>query len=59
MNDFKRSIWPIDGTMTSITTPGLSEPESNHNEGVLHIPGLEPHNEMQFSVIQFDQSESL
>ena len=30
-----RSIWPIDGTLTSITTLGHSEPGSNGNEGVL------------------------
>ena len=28
------SIWPIDGTLTGITTP--SGPESNDNEGWLH-----------------------
>ena len=32
---------------------GQSGPESNGNEGVLHIPqtpGLETHNQMQFSI---------
>ena len=32
------SIWPIDGTLSSATTPGQNEPESNSNEKVLHIP---------------------
>ena len=32
------SSWPIDGTLTSTTTPGHSKPGSNGNEGVLHIP---------------------
>ena len=32
------SIWPIDRTFLSATTPGQSEPESNGNEGVLFIP---------------------
>ena len=31
-------MWPIDGTLTGTTTPGQSEPESNGNEGLLHIP---------------------
>ena len=31
------SIWPIDGTLRDITSPGQSEPESNGDEGVLHI----------------------
>ena len=35
---FKCSIWPIDKTQTSATTPGQSEPGSNGNEEVLHIP---------------------
>ena len=30
------SICPIDGTLTDITTPGLSEPENNVNQGVFH-----------------------
>ena len=34
----KSSIWFIYGTLTSTTTPGQSEPGSNGNEGVLHIP---------------------
>ena len=40
--------------ITGITTPGCSGPVSKDNEGVLHIPqiwGLEPHNQIQFSVI--------
>ena len=32
------SIGPIDGILTSTTTPGLSEPENNGNEGLLYIP---------------------
>ena len=32
------SIRHIDGTLTSITIPGQSGPESNGAEGVLHIP---------------------
>ena len=31
-------IWPIDGNKTGSTTPVLSRPESNGNEGALHIP---------------------
>ena len=44
LNSFKYSkwlnscIWPIDGTLTSTTTPGLCGPGSNANKGVLHIP---------------------
>ena len=29
---------PIDETLTGTTTLGQSEPESNSNEGVFHIP---------------------
>ena len=32
------SIWPIEGTLTGIITPGQSGPGSNSNERVLHIP---------------------
>ena len=32
------SIWPIDRTLSSATTQDQSGPESNGNEGVLHIP---------------------
>ena len=31
------SIWPIDRTLLSATTPGQSEPGSNGNQGVLCI----------------------
>ena len=31
------SIWPIDNTLSGVTTPGQSEPGSNGNEGVLYI----------------------
>ena len=32
------SIWPIDRTFSSVTTPGQSGPGSDGNEGVLYIP---------------------
>ena len=32
------SIWLIDGTLSVATTLGQSEPESNGNKGVIHIP---------------------
>ena len=32
------SIWPTDRTLSSVTTPGQSEPGSDGNEEVLHIP---------------------
>ena len=32
------SLWPIDRTLSSATTPVQSGPEINANEGVLHIP---------------------
>ena len=35
---FNSSIWPIDGTLTGVTTQSLSGPGSNGNEEVLHIP---------------------
>ena len=31
-------IWFRDRTLSSVTTPALSGPESDDNEGVLHIP---------------------
>ena len=31
---------PINGTQTGTTTSGQSEPWSNDNEGVLHIPQI-------------------
>ena len=31
-------IWSIDGTLTGTTNLGQNGPESNDNEGVLHIP---------------------
>ena len=34
------SIWPIDRTLSSATTPGQSGPGSNGNEGVLRIPQI-------------------
>ena len=34
------SIWPIDRTLSSATTPSLSGPGSFGNEGVLHIPQI-------------------
>ena len=36
------SIWSIDGTLTRTTTPGQCGPESNANEGILHIPQISP-----------------
>ena len=32
------SIWPINRTLPDATTPGQSEPRSDSNKGVLHIP---------------------
>ena len=32
------SIWLIDRTLSGVTTPGYSGPESDGNEGVFHIP---------------------
>ncbi len=32
------SIWPINRTLSGATPPGQSEPESDGNEDVLHIP---------------------
>ena len=32
------SIWPIDRTLSGATILGQSEPGSNGNEEVLHIP---------------------
>ena len=43
-------------TQTSTTSPSHSEPESNGNERVLHFPHdpeMEPHHQMQFSVISW------
>ena len=37
-NNFKTSIWPIDGTLTGITTPGQSGPENDRNERMLYTP---------------------
>ena len=31
-------VWPIDRTLSGTTTLGQSEPGSDGNEGVLHIP---------------------
>ena len=48
------SLWPKDGTLRGTTTRGQSEPGSNGNEEVLHIPQtpeLESLHQMQFSVI--------
>ena len=43
------SIWPTDMTILGATMPRESGPESDSNEGVLHIPKapalLEPHNQ--------------
>ena len=32
------SIWPINRTLSGDTTPGQSEPGSNGDDGVFHIP---------------------
>ena len=32
------SVWPIDRILSGAATLGQSKPESNGNEGVLHIP---------------------
>ena len=37
----KSFVWTIDGTLTSITTPGQSRPESNGNE-FLRLKDLNP-----------------
>ena len=34
------SIWSIDGTLTNITIPSQSEPGSNGNEELFHIPQI-------------------
>ena len=34
------SIWPIDRTLSGVTTLGQSETGSNDNEGVLHFPQI-------------------
>ena len=34
------SIWLIDRTLSGATIPGKSEPGSNGNKGVLHIPKI-------------------
>ena len=47
-------MWFIDRTLTGTTKPGQSEPGSQGNEAVIHIPqipGLEPQYQMKFSVI--------
>ena len=48
------SIWPIYATTTGTTILGQSEPGSNCNDRVIHITQiteLEPHHQIQFSVI--------
>ena len=44
------SIWPIDRTLSGVTTPGQSGPGSDGNEEVLRIPKapalLEPHHQI-------------
>ena len=32
------NVWSIDGILSDATTPGQSEPGSNGNERILHIP---------------------
>ena len=44
------SIWPIDRTLSTATTPGLSESGSDGNEEVLKESALpEPHYQNNFS----------
>ena len=38
LNGQNNSIWPIDLILSGATTPDLSEPGSNGNEGVFHTP---------------------
>ena len=35
-------IWPMDRTLSGLTNPGQSGPESDGNEGVLCISGTSP-----------------
>ena len=47
-------IWPIDETLTGTRTPGQSWPGCNGKKKYLiflKTPGLEPHHQVQFSVI--------
>ena len=34
------SIWPLDRNLSGATIPGQSEPGTNGNKGVLHIPQI-------------------
>ena len=48
------TIWLLDGTLTSITTLGQSKAGSDSKVGYSTLdrfPELEPHYQMQFSVI--------
>ena len=49
---FEKFIQPINGTLTGTTTFGQRGPGSNDNERVTtHFSELEPHHQMQFSVV--------
>ena len=48
----KRSIWPIEGTLTFTSNSGQSRARRNDNKRILHrFLELEPHYQMQFDVI--------
>ena len=54
-NNLKKSILPIDETVTCSTTTDKSGPGSNGNKGVLHTPispELEPHHQIHFGIIR-------
>ena len=47
----------MDGALICATTPSQSRPRNNDNEGILYssrFPELEPHHQMQLSVIHQD-----
>ena len=45
------SISPIDRTLSGATTPGQSEPKSDGNKEVLHIPKAPALLEPQFQIV--------
>ena len=50
------SIWPISGIQTGTNSLGQSEPESNGDEKVFHVPQTprwEPCHQIQFNVIHW------
>ena len=51
---FNSPIRPINEILTGTTTSGLSGPESNYDEAILHIPQtrkIQAHHQMELSVI--------